>query len=69
MPASENSAELQWRKSTFSGADTCVVVAPLNGGGAAVKDSKNPHSPVLYFNTDEWRAFVKGVEHGEFNFS
>ena len=33
----------------------------------AVRDSKNPEGPVLEFTPDEWRAFIQGVENGEFN--
>jgi len=33
-----------------------------------VRDSKNPDSAILRFTADEWSAFVKGVEAGEFRF-
>jgi hypothetical protein len=57
---------LSWRKSSFSGPETCVEVADLPQGGRAVRDSKNPHGGMLTFNADEWSAFVAGVRAGEF---
>jgi hypothetical protein len=47
----------QWHKSSFSGANGCVEVAPVEGG-AAVRDSKDPASPVLRFTAREWEAFL-----------
>jgi hypothetical protein len=41
-------------------------VADLPDGGAAVRDSKDPASPVLTFTAQEWVAFVRGVKAGEF---
>jgi hypothetical protein len=61
-----SAADLAWRKSTRSGATGCVEVAPLPDGGVAVRDSKDPHSPVLRYTAVEWTAFVQGVEGGEF---
>jgi hypothetical protein len=56
----------QWHKSSFSGANGCVEVA-LVEGGAAVRDSKDPASPVLRFTAREWEAFLAGVRAGEFD--
>ena len=59
---------LNWRTSTFSGqGNTCVEVADLPDGGRALRDSKDPQSPVLTFTGAEWDAFVKGVQAGEFS--
>ncbi|GIH66312.1 MULTISPECIES: DUF397 domain-containing protein [Microbispora] len=59
--------ELNWRKSARSGnGDNCVEVADLPGGGAAVRDSKNPDGPKLFFTAGEWQAFLGGVKDGEF---
>ena len=44
----------------------CVEVA-LVEGGAAVRDSKDPASPVLRFTAREWEAFLAGVRAGEFD--
>jgi hypothetical protein len=60
-------AGLAWRKSSRSGASGCVEVAPLPDGGIAVRDSKDPNSPVLRYTAAEWTAFVQGVAGGEFS--
>jgi Domain of unknown function (DUF397) len=56
----------EFRRSTFSNNGTCVEVAKLPDGGAAVRDSKDPASLVLTFTAQEWVAFVRGVKAGEF---
>ena len=59
---------LQWRKSTRSTEDgACVEVANLDGGGCAVRDSKDRAGPVLHFTAAEWAAFTAGVRAGEFD--
>ena len=45
---------------------TCVTVAQ-DSEGVAIRDSKDPDSPTLEFNNDEWWAFIKGVHSGQFN--
>jgi hypothetical protein len=32
-----------------------------------VRDSKDPHGPVLTFTAKEWAAFVGGTKDGEFD--
>ncbi|MFC4532012.1 DUF397 domain-containing protein [Sphaerisporangium dianthi] len=53
----------RWRKSTWSGGDggECVEVAGGPAGVVAVRDSKNPHGPVLLCGAGEWKAFLGGV--------
>ena len=58
---------LYWRKASASGNNGCVEVAPLTDGGVAVRDSKDPHSPVLAFTRREWTAFLDGMTKGEFD--
>ncbi len=59
---------LTWRKASYSSeGQNCVEVADLSGGGRAVRDSKNPHGPILRFTPSEWVAFVSGVRAGEFD--
>lgn len=56
-----------WRKSTYSngtGGD-CVEVADMPGGRHALRDSKNPHGPVLLFSANQWQAFTRGVKLSE----
>lgn len=56
-----------WEKSPFSGTDSCVEVAFLEGGEVLVRDSKSPQGPVLRFNHAEWSAFLDGVRDGQFD--
>ena len=58
---------LAWRKASASGSNGCVEVAPLADGGVAVRDSKNPESPILSFSRHEWICFLDGVAQGEFD--
>ncbi|WP_338900415.1 DUF397 domain-containing protein [Streptomyces sp. TG1A-60] len=37
---------------------------PLSTGGRAVRDSKNPHGPLLHLAPDGWPAFLAGVRGG-----
>jgi hypothetical protein len=58
-----------WRKSSRSDSNggACVETARLDGGGMAVRDSKDQAGPVLLFSSDEWSAFIGGVQLGEFD--
>jgi len=44
----------------------CVEVAS-KPEGIAVRDSKDPNGPVLFFTHEEFRAFANGVKDGEFD--
>lgn len=58
----------EWFKSSFSTQRvSCVEVRRLPGGGMAVRDSKDPDSPVLHFNAGEWGAFISGAKACEFD--
>lgn len=57
----------QWHKSSYSsGNGACVEIARV-GGTVAVRDSKDPHGPVLTFTPGEWEAFTRGAKAGEFD--
>ncbi len=57
-----------WVKSSLSFSNgNCVEVASLRGGEIGVRDSKDSEGPVLRFTSDEWDAFVGGVQNGEFD--
>ncbi|WP_052852396.1 DUF397 domain-containing protein [Streptomyces avicenniae] len=54
-----------WRKSSrSSGAEHCVEITDLPGGGIAVRDSKNPERDDLRYTAEEWQAFRLGVIEG-----
>ncbi len=58
-----------WRKSSRSTNNgTCVETATLVDQ-VAVRDSKDPHGPVLVFGTGPWRAFIAAVTSGELSAS
>jgi hypothetical protein len=54
------SSRLNWRKASYSGTNGggCVEVATNMPGIVAVRDSKNPHGPVLLVSRDEWADFI-----------
>lgn len=58
-----------WVRSTYSGASggNCVEVAALPGGGAAVRNSRDPEGPALVYTSEELTAFVAGAKDGEFD--
>ncbi|MFF7361030.1 DUF397 domain-containing protein [Streptomyces sp. NPDC008125] len=61
---------LLWSKSSYSGnGGTCVEWAPAHAsatGVVPVRDSKNPHGPVLSVPADAFASFVAGVKGGGF---
>lgn len=64
----QHSAELTWRKARASQTNgNCVEVAPMPGGGVAVRDSKDPDGAILRFTAAEWAAFAEGMAAGEFD--
>ncbi|QYX78463.1 DUF397 domain-containing protein [Streptomyces akebiae] len=51
-----------FRKSSYSTSQgECVEVAPISTGGRAIRDSKNPHGPLLHISPAGWRAFLGAV--------
>lgn len=57
---------LLWRRACTNGA-TCVEIAELPDGGAAVRDGKDPEGPVLRFGGEEWAVFLAAVKAGRFD--
>jgi hypothetical protein len=58
-----------WRKSSHSApGGNCVELAPLAGGGVAVRNSRDPEGPALVYTREELVAFLGGVKDGEFDF-
>ena len=51
-----------WAKSSLSFSNgNCVEVAELSGGSVGVRNSRDPHGPVLRFTPEEWGTFVGRV--------
>lgn len=60
------SRDSHWRKSSASNPDQCVEVAFIDDE-VLVRDSKSPDDAMLRFTPSEWKAFVIGVNRGEFD--
>ena len=58
-----------WRKASASnGGSGCFEFAPSVGGGVLLRDSKDKgHGPILQFDRNEFEAFLKGCNDGEFD--
>jgi hypothetical protein len=81
MTTQENDPTLSgWRKSPYSNnGGNCVEVSvlardELTAGHKtdadrlfAVRDSKDPAGPRLYFTAGEWDAFARGMKDGAFD--
>lgn len=65
MPESHAIA-LSWRKSSASATGDCVEVA-LSSESILVRDSKQIIPYILKFTSAGWRAFLSGVQAGEFD--
>lgn len=65
---SEFADTLVWRKSTHSNpSGNCVELAVMPGSRIAVRNSRDPHGPVLVFTPVEVAAFVEGAKDGCFD--
>jgi hypothetical protein len=57
-----------WIKSSRStGNGACVEVKSPAVEEVVVRDSKDPHGPVLSFSPEAWSAFVADVDRGSFD--
>ncbi len=65
----EESVNLGWRKSSYSGngGSDCVEVASNLPGTVAVRDSKDKTGPSLSVSDQAWSTFVQGIKRGEFD--
>jgi hypothetical protein len=57
---------LPWRTSSYSGSNggNCIEVATTTASTVAVRDSKDPHGPVLAFGPQDWQRFAAQVKAG-----
>lgn len=63
-----NRGPLTWRKPTSStNSATCVEIAALPNGGAAIRDGKDPQGAELRFSAAEWAAFLAAAKAGHFD--
>ncbi|MFF5717002.1 DUF397 domain-containing protein [Streptomyces buecherae] len=59
----------RWTKSSYSSnGGECVEIATnlAPHGTIPVRDSKDPNSPTLTFDTSAWKAFVASLKAGNF---
>ena len=67
MHTTRNS-DLVWRKAqACPNEPTCVEIAALPDGGAAIRDSKDPTGPQLRVDAEAWTAFLTAAKAGEFD--
>ncbi|WP_112467748.1 DUF397 domain-containing protein [Streptomyces triticisoli] len=54
----------RWRRSSYSNANggECVEIAEDFPGAVPVRDSKNPHGPVVVVPVGAWDAFVNALK-------
>nr|WP_202497684.1 DUF397 domain-containing protein [Streptomyces sp. SID5469] len=63
-----SSLAARWIKSRHSNAEgNCVEVAALDGGGIAMRNSRDPEGPALVYTSAEVAAFLAGAKDGEFD--
>lgn len=69
MPNSDVTSGIarDWYTSSFTAANnTCVETRFHNDGSVDVRNSKRPEAGTVTFDADEWAAFLKGAQNGEF---
>jgi len=62
-----NPSRAAWRTSSYTNnGGACVEVADNQPGIVAIRDSKDRQGPILAFNPDDWRTFVRGIKVGQY---
>lgn len=64
---SKTDDNLDWRKSSFSGANGNCVELAAAGDGVAMRNSKRPEDGATMFTRAELSAFLLGAKAGEFD--
>jgi hypothetical protein len=60
-------SDTSWVKATRSGVQGDCVELRRHSGGVEVRDSKDPHGPVLRFTPSEFTAWLDAAKHAEFD--
>jgi len=60
-------APTPWIKASASGGNGDCVEMRRNGESVEVRDSKDPHGPILRYTSSELAAFLDGARKGEFD--
>jgi Domain of unknown function (DUF397) len=58
-------AALGWRTSSYSSSQANCVQVALGGPVIGLRDSKDPHGPVLTVPARRWSAFLRGLAADE----
>ena len=59
---------LVWVKASYSSAwGQCVEIASAPGNAVAMRDSKDPDGPILFYSRSEFKAFLDGALKGDFD--
>lgn len=68
VPMIRPNAPAQWRKSSHSGAEggDCVEVAGLRPA-IGIRDSTNPHGPVLLLPETQWQTLAHLIKAGQYD--
>lgn len=61
------SATMSWRKSSRSVSKGDCVEVTHTSGCILIRDSMRTNRSVLDFTAPEWRTFVYGMKHGDFD--
>lgn len=62
----ERVTDIPWRKSSYSGSNGggCVEIGG-HDGRVLVRDTHDPHGPVLRFSPESWRNFAGQVKKAD----
>ena len=60
-------SQLTWLKAQSSSATGQCVEVAATVGKVAIRDSKDPHGPILVYTPAEFGAFLEGARNGEFD--